>query len=472
MEEALGGQPISPTYRETCKKAVAAVIEDYQDPAKRAAEATPAAAPEENTDSTEPQPEIVTIPLSADDELSDIPADQRESVAKEIAAFRERSNKRDLERLKREEEVERLERERNGPRVNRLASPPLSAPTGPSAGSNATPVGPSRLGPIPTRPGGSQFPRDLQKGVSFVSANGTSPTKLRNFTEEEDESEADDEELERRRQEKKDRVLESTFLDNERRWLNRERSRTSALEREKVRDREEEKREQQEKEAMARLLAEFNDDIEAERKVEKYYADRSQWIRNRAVFRQREQEIDARDRQAEEKEAEYQKKHAAENMAESFLVRQVEEIEKASAAAAALPREPQRFKLSLDGAAIPKKPDPRKKAAEVEGLLEEEEDDEDKPKRVLVPLKFEKGAEMSEAQREEAIKSLVKEIPTDREGLFGWNVQWEFVDDAIIKDKLQPFVEKKIVEVSRVHLAILDHVTKYLVSISVFKSKT
>src|SRR5690606_11440477 len=190
-----------------------------------------------------------------------------------------------------------------------------------------------------------------------------------------------------------------------------------------------EKREQQEKEAMARRLAEFNDDIEAERKVEKYYADRSQWIRNRAVFRQREQEMDARDRQVEEKEAEYQKKHAAENMAESFLARQVEEIEKASAAAAALPREPQRFKLSLAGATIPKKADPRKKAAEVEGLLEEEEDDEDKPKRVLVPLKFEKGAEMSEAQREEAIKSFVKEIPTDREGLFGWNVQWEFVDD-------------------------------------------
>src|SRR5690606_35902339 len=119
---------------------------------------------------------------------------------------------------------------------------------------------------------------------------------------------------------------------------------------------------------------------------------------------------------------------------------------------------PQRFKLSLAGATIPKKADPRKKAAEVEGLLEEEEDDEDKPKRVLVPLKFEKGAEMSEAQREEAIKSLVKEIPTDREGLFGWNVQWEFVDDAIIKDKLQPFVEKKIVEVSKNHSAIIDNV--------------
>ena len=76
---------------------------------------------------------ILTIPISADDELSDIPAEMRETVAKEIAAFRDRSNRRDLERMKREEEVEQQERTRttNG-RGSRLASPPPSAPSGPS----------------------------------------------------------------------------------------------------------------------------------------------------------------------------------------------------------------------------------------------------------------------------------------------------------------------------------------------------
>ena len=37
--------------------------------------------------------EVVTIPITVEDELSDIPPEMRETVAKEIAAFRERSNR-------------------------------------------------------------------------------------------------------------------------------------------------------------------------------------------------------------------------------------------------------------------------------------------------------------------------------------------------------------------------------------------
>ena len=88
--------------------------------------------------------EIITIPLTADDELSDIPAEMRETVAAEISAFRERSIRRDMERLKREEEMEAAER-RNG-RINRLASPPVSAPTGPAGGANGIPLGPRDRG--------------------------------------------------------------------------------------------------------------------------------------------------------------------------------------------------------------------------------------------------------------------------------------------------------------------------------------
>lgn len=45
--------------------------------------------------------EVITIPLSVDDDLSDIPAEMRETVAKEIQAFRDRSTRRDMERLRR-----------------------------------------------------------------------------------------------------------------------------------------------------------------------------------------------------------------------------------------------------------------------------------------------------------------------------------------------------------------------------------
>lgn len=381
-------------------------------------------------------------------------------VAKEIAAFRERSNRRDLERLKREEEIEKMERERNaGPRINRLASspPPSSAPTGPSGGANAIPIGPSRLrgdGPssrVPTGPSaGVQVPRDYQKGVAFV--NGNHPNGYL-YSKEEEDSDASDEELERRRKAKKAADAEKNFLDHERRWLNRERSRTSALEREQLRDAEDEVREAAEKQAMAKRLEAWDDDVEAEKKIEEYYVDRSVWIRNRAAFRAREAELDDRDRAAEIRQTEIDgdKKRAAESMADSFLARQAEEMEKAAATV----KEPQKFKLAL-GAAASKKQEasaPRRKtAAEVEGLLEDEEEDDSIRRRVLVPITYDASSVMDEETREKLVKQLAQEIPSDRSGLFDWKVQWDHVDEAIIGEKLQPFVEKKIMEVCFVPL--------------------
>ena len=186
--------------------------------------------------------EVVTIPLTAEDELSEIPAEMRETVAAEIAAFRDRSNRRDLERLRREEEMEQSERQRssNGARPNRLASPPPSAPLGP-AGANGVPLGPRDRGVqgAPSGPRafqGAQLPKDYQRGVAFVNGSGSSTW----LNQEDEDTDASDEELERRRQEKQEAELEKLYLDHERRWLNRERSRTAAIEREKTRDKDEE----------------------------------------------------------------------------------------------------------------------------------------------------------------------------------------------------------------------------------------
>ncbi|KAF8464018.1 hypothetical protein BDZ91DRAFT_730569 [Kalaharituber pfeilii] len=480
---------------EKARAEVKAILLEYGDPTKRAARS---AEPASSTDAAEgtpdnaanaakkddngPQPEIVTIPLSTDDELSDIPADMREMVAKEIAAFRERSNRRDMERLKREEEVERMERERNnGVRVSRLASPPTSAPTGPSGGANSIPIGPSRLrdapASAPTAPrmahGGVQIQRDYQKGVTFV--NGSTANSY--WTKEEEESDASDEELERRRKEKKARELESAFLDHERRWLNRERSRTMALEREQIRDKDDEARVAAEKQAMAKRLAEWDDDVEASKKLEDYYVDRSLWIRNRTAFRTREIEMDERDKAAEARQLEQEKKHAAESMADSFLARQAEELEKTQQLREQQAQQPQKFKLSLGAAAAAKKAAAeatptrtrmRKTAAEVEGLLEDEEEDASKVKRVLVPIQYDASADiivLDEETREQLARQLAQEIPSDRKGLFEWKVQWDHVDEAMVKEKLQPFVEKKIVEYLGVQEQdlinfVLEHIRK------------
>ncbi|KAL9107721.1 MAG: hypothetical protein Q9227_007436 [Pyrenula ochraceoflavens] len=424
--------------------------------------------------------EVVTIPITVDDELSDIPAEMRETVAKEIAAFRDRSNRRDMERLKREEEIEAMERARNsGPGVNRLASPPATAPSGPAGGANGIPIGP-RDRSVPNAPAGpkafgQQIPRDYQKGVSFVNGTGVNGAGGGWIDREDEDSEASDEELERRRKEKQEAELEKRYLDQERRWLNRERSRTAAVEREKIRDQEEAERADEEKEAMAKRLREWNDDTEASRRVEEYYQDRSMWIRNRASFRSREATHDDADRAAESRETNRANRSQAQaqGLADDFLARQAEEMDTETLNKGPLREQPQpqpqppasRFKLSLGAAAAAQKAQSataqlqRRTVAvrEAEGLLEDEESSPSTQKRTLIPIPQSSlssdptnnpatTADLSEEERTTSIRQLASDIPTDKPGLWAWPVQWDFVDDSVITEQLKPFVEKKIVE--------------------------
>lgn len=405
-----------------------------------------------------PNGDVVTIPISADEELSDIPAEMRETVAREITAFRDRSNRRDLERLKREEEIEQQERQRmmNGSRPSRLASPPPTAPSGPAGGANGIPVGPRDRNGLNAPSGpkgfGQQIPRDYQKGVTFVNGTGISAASA--F--EDEDTDASDEELERRRNAKRDAELEKSYLEQERRWVNRERSRTAAVEREKHRDDQEDSRLNSEKEAMAKRLREWDDDAESARRVEEYYADRSMWIRNRTAFKGREAELDDADRTAEQRERarEFQQRQRAGAMADDFLARQDVEMQRQEDERVhEQRREPAKFKLSLGAAAEKAQANAaaqnqKRTVAEVEGLLEDEEDAETAQRRTLIPIQFDKNdtAVMSEEERAQAAKQLASDVPNDRERLWKWDVKWDFVDESVIDERLKPFVEKKIVE--------------------------
>ncbi|XHG03286.1 hypothetical protein AWENTII_006601 [Aspergillus wentii] len=315
---------------------------------------------------------------------------------------------------------------------------------------------------------GVQIPKDYQKGVSFVNGGAVNGATTVYFDREDEESEASDDELERRRQEKRDAELEKQSLDQERRWLNRERSRTAALEREKKRDKEEEDRAQEARDDMDRHFREWNDDTEASRKVVDYYADRGAWLRSRAAFRSREISMDEADRAAEEKEKakSVQQREQARGMADDFLARQAEELEARNQA----PREPQRFKLSLGAAAQKAQAaTTRRTVAEVEGLLEDEEEPEATARRPLIPIKFDSAAEaagLTEEERAQAVRQLAADIPSDKEGLWKWEVKWEFVDETVLSDQLKPFVEKKIVEYLGVQEQMLvdvveEHVRKH-----------
>lgn len=404
--------------------------------------------------------EVVNIPLAQDDELADIPAEMRETVAAEIAAFRDRSIQRDMERLKKEEELEALERQRNGvPRHSRLASPPPS-------NTNSIPLGPRGVPNAPSGPKGlkSELGKDYNRSVNFVNGGVTNGAVT--YNREDDDDPASDDELERRRIAKQNAEAEKAYLDAERRWLNREKSRTAALDREKGRDVTDEENAAARREEAFRWLQNFDDDVEATRKKEEYYKDRSAWMRDRAAKRGREIAADDADRQAEEQDRvkEEAEREQARGMADSFLERQAQEMEQQHPNRTGLSA-PQPFKLSLGAAAqkaqAQRAAPQRKTIAEVEGLLEDEDEDAG-TRRQLVPIKFEPtmAAAMSDEERDQAVRALAQEIPNEKEGLWEWDVKWDYLDESVIREKLRPFVEKKLVEYLGVQEQLLIEVVE------------
>ena len=418
--------------------------------------------------------EIVTIPVTLEDELADIPQEMRAGVAEEIKAFRDRSNRRDLERMRREEELEQAEKQRAG-RVNRLASPPPSgAPSGPASASNGIPVGPrdrnTGVQGAPSGPKGyrgAQLPNDYVNGVSFVGANGA--TNGITLNREDEDAEESDDELERRRQERIDAEHEKQYLDAERRWLNRERTRGAAQEREKVREEAEKRENEREREAILKRLREWDDDVEARRDAEEYYNDKHNWLRKRAAYKDREQREDERDRMMEEREkGETRRKEAeARGMAEDFMDQMGSELEARAAeqptATAAGAGAGAGFKLSLGSAAARTKAAqaektqtaPRRGMADVEGLLEDEEDaaasglkrPELKPlvDTTTTPTTAQ-GADMTDSERAAARQSLAADVPTSTAELFSYPVKFNYLTPSILTEQVRPFVEKKVVE--------------------------
>ncbi|TKA31352.1 hypothetical protein B0A50_02197 [Salinomyces thailandicus] len=400
--------------------------------------------------------EVATLSVTLEDELSDIPAEQRAQVAAEIRAFRDRSNRRDLERLRREEELEQTERNRTSAaaRVNRLASP---APSGP----NGVPVGP-RGGTVTGAPAGpkgyrgAQLPNDYVNGVSFVGgANG--------INREDEDAEESDEELERRRHVRRDEELTRQYMDAERRWQNRERTRSAALVRERERETKEKSEIEREKALIAKRLAEWNDDEEERLGREEYYQDRPAWLRKRATYREREERDDARDRANEEREMLDSRRLEAEarGQADAFLDSMGGQLSQPSVGKPAQPGNVGgAFKISLGSAAAKQRAAPgaskpvRRGLADVEGLLEDEDDAaaagmkrplELKPLTDLstAPLH---GQDLSDEEKAEARRALAAEIPTTTEELFAFPVQWRYLSKKVLDDQIKPFVEKKVLE--------------------------
>jgi len=412
--------------------------------------------------------EIAFVNLTTgEDELADIPAEMREIVAAEIASFRDRSIQRDRERLRKEEEVEAEERKRSG----RRTSPPASAPTGPG-GTNGIPLGPRAERGIqgaPSGPKGSQFPRDYQGGVNFV--NGGAINNGVYINREDDDDSASDSEIERRRKKKRDEELDDAYQQQLSRWLKLESRTVSSLGRSSDRVKNQEAEQQAARDAQAKHLKEFDDDNEASTKRHLYYSDHSEYMRERERIREREAKDDAVDRQQEQRELDTQsrQRERARGQADAFLDQQAEELMRTQEQ-----REPAaQFKISLGGAAkkLEQTAAPRRTAADVENLLEDEEpaDQAGKLKRTLKPINYDAAvrANMTDEENEEARRELAREIPgpSNKEGLFRWSVSWDNLLARYIDKDIREWTANKALELTGVQdedlvEAVVGHLRK------------
>ncbi|CAJ0757184.1 23719_t:CDS:10 [Entrophospora sp. SA101] len=217
----------------------------------------------------------------------------------------------------------------------------------------------------------------------------------------------------------------------ERRWQHREEIIAGNRERDSERELNIREKQIRDRELMARKLSELDDDIEAETGQEEYYRDRSRWWFHRQQYRTRELAMDEQDRQKEQQEIEAEKRRLEwehtieEEKRQQIKAMEAEEISKKDSSLIAASSVSQnnniKAKLTLNISS----------------------------KRLLVPLEYSDDDDDDEKKNEERrkkIKDLVEIIPTNKEGLWKWNVKWEELDEAIIDKKLKPFVSKKIVE--------------------------
>ncbi|USP73503.1 hypothetical protein yc1106_00777 [Curvularia clavata] len=407
--------------------------------------------------------EVAFVNLATgEDELADIPADMREVVAAEIAAFRDRSNQRDRDRLRREEELEAEERRRSG----RRTTPPASAPSGPG-NANGVPLGPRAERGVqgaPSGPKGSQFPRDYQAGVSFVNSGALNNGVY--ISREDDDDSASDSELERRRQKKRSDEAEEAYKKQLNRWLNTERRTVASLGRTNDHFKNMDAEREKARVVQANKLREYDDDQEAASKRDLYYRDHSDWARERQKVRGLEAKEDAIDRDQERREMAAQKRQQdhARGQADAFLEEQGEEIMRREEQ-----REPAHFKISLGAAAkkLEQTAAPRRTAADVENLLEDEDltEQPSSKKRTLIPINFDAAvrANLTQEEIEEAQRQLARDIPNDKEGLWNWPVSWEHLPEKNINKDIKEWAANKVLEIMGVQEEMLvDAIVEHL----------
>ncbi|EJT96562.1 hypothetical protein DACRYDRAFT_85786 [Dacryopinax primogenitus] len=366
---------------------------------------------------------------------ADLPEEQRGLVMSEIAMFRDRAAKKEVEKRKQAEEAAQ------SASAAAIAMSPIGPPTGPGRGWG-------RGQPPPSGPhqGFGTGPQSYNRPVGFVrggdvgwqqrrpSHGGASESDLRSPSSiEKSDWELEQERLEMRRQQE-----ETSFRDRERRYENRERTRITQIERQIARDTALESQRERDRADMSVRLEMWDDD----ESDELFYTDRAAWRSKRAQSLARERTADQRSWEIEQREAEHLRLES-----EKFLERQMEDL--------ALMMDEQRkaglllddiapLKLSIN-AAVPKIEEKRETKPEPKKLMMEEEDEEDTSKKRSGLVKLDFDAMSRGGKRVEKLETLKgRVLAMDTDEVIKTKLNWLALNDATIDAKVEPLARRKI----------------------------
>ncbi|KAG0360229.1 hypothetical protein BGZ54_009645 [Gamsiella multidivaricata] len=247
---------------------------------------------------------------------AEVSEEQKELIARELNFFRERAALKEKEKREEEEKAERQRANQQHRQQQQQNRDKEAAPQSTTSSSH-------RMGRERAWGGNSGSSSGSTRLMDFVPASGSNhievgsggsssaPSTIAATAAEHDTS-VDSDAEEKARQERKDRELEHSYKERERRWEQREAERARLYEKDKQRDEDYAAEQAAAKEAMAYRYAQWNDDVEREKRHDDYYRDRSRWWQRRQAFLQKEERYDALDREEEKEELEQAAKKAQE----------------------------------------------------------------------------------------------------------------------------------------------------------------
>ncbi|XP_028409623.1 RNA-binding protein 25-like [Dendronephthya gigantea] len=312
----------------------------------------------------------------------------------------------------------------------------------------------------------------------------------------------EDDSYERRKRERRQKERSQAYVERLKAWETRERKKQREYDRELEKERENDSEQAREKKHLLEFLEDYDDDQDDP----KYY--RGSSFDRRRQARIQEMEIDEKDKQRELEEIEEIRKRLGDRAVEpeseeepmeeepepepepeprptlqaTFKPAVAPVVESAPKVVSPQyhspvnippvnqnhkPKAPEIPQTEVDGPEVAQKKtfvfemkskgpvgstNSNRKKLEAVFNSEEESSSMQNPKRKLIPLDYSEEEKKAVAtaksaeQKKKSIKSLIERIPTAKNELFTYPLDWECVDQSLIDRRIRPWVNKKIVE--------------------------